>query len=334
MSNQPETAIAQPPLSVAIETTRLCNLKCIMCPIHGPDANHNLADNPPYMSTSRYTNMLGQIKDFAPLAHICPQLQGEPLLDDRILGMIKLARFMDFTTGFVTNGTLLNQHISEQLVELGVYDIGLSINGATKKTAEQVMIGSNFEETVNNMEYLLKIRNKKMDISINVVKQPANEHEISQIVGMWIDKVDRVKVNYPMWQGEQSWNFKVGREPCRYLWNGFNILTNGDITPCCVVPNSTVLGNAFTTPLEEIWNGKEYQQIRGLHLTGRWDEHPFCSKCDTWAMGCLETRTETHGILVKQIHPLFTTFKHIKKPSPFSIARNLTALGIRRILVQ
>ena len=64
-----------------------------------------------------------------------------------------------------------------------------------------------------------------------------------------------------MWQGEQSWNFKPDREPCRYLWNGFNILTNGDITPCCVAPNPVVLGNAFATPLKDIWNGKEYQQI-------------------------------------------------------------------------
>jgi radical SAM protein with 4Fe4S-binding SPASM domain len=57
------------------------------------------------------------------------------------------------------------------------------------------------------------------------------------------------------------------------------ITANGNVLPCCISPFSTIdyssiiLGNAFESPLEEIWSGPKYSYFRGQLQT----ESP--SKC-------------------------------------------------------
>ena len=106
MSSQLESVVAPPPISIAIETTRLCNLKCAMCTIHGPGAGCNLDKSPKFMDIDQYTDVLRRIQDLAGRVHICPQFQGEPLIDSRILDMIEFAKGLGFAVGFNTNGML------------------------------------------------------------------------------------------------------------------------------------------------------------------------------------------------------------------------------------
>lgn len=320
--------IAQPPMGVAIETTRLCNLKCVMCPIHSPvDA---LAECPPFMNANRYSEMLLQLQEFANGTHVCPQFRGEPLLDDRIFDMIELARHLGFSVGFNTNGTLLNREVARKLVSLGVSDLAVSIDGATKETAEGIRVGSDFDEVVDNTERFLKMRSEEMYTVVNAVKQPANDHEIDQIVDMWVDKADRVTVSNMLWHEEQEWNFRVDRTPCQFLWIGMNILTNGDVMPCCAYLNPMVMGNAFTTPLAEIWNGEEYQRVRGLHLDHEWNKLPFCVSCDTWAKLYPEPEVVRRGNRIIQTYPLHVSFRIARRPSTWGIARNILRAGLMK----
>src|SRR5205814_7213686 len=48
---------------------------------------------------------------------------------------------------------------------------------------------------------------------------------------------------------------------CDHPWTHFEVNNpNGDVTMCC--DNNKVLGNVHENTLEEIWNGKAYQEIR------------------------------------------------------------------------
>ena len=45
--------------------------------------------------------------------------------------------------------------------------------------------------------------------------------------------------------------------------------------------NEIVLGNVNDNSLEEIWNGKKYQELRKMHISGKFPKGHKCSeKCD------------------------------------------------------
>ncbi len=55
---------------------------------------------------------------------------------------------------------------------------------------------------------------------------------------------------------------------CQRPWTLSYVTANGNVLPCCISPwvardyDGLVLGNAFTTPFGEIWNGDRYQRFR------------------------------------------------------------------------
>jgi radical SAM protein with 4Fe4S-binding SPASM domain len=55
---------------------------------------------------------------------------------------------------------------------------------------------------------------------------------------------------------------------CQRPWTLCYITANGNVLPCCISPWTTrdyrglILGNVFTQPMAEIWNGERYREFR------------------------------------------------------------------------
>ena len=46
-------------------------------------------------------------------------------------------------------------------------------------------------------------------------------------------------------------------------------MADGNVVPCTQISNNElVLGNVNNNTLEEIWNSKEYEEFRKMHVTG------------------------------------------------------------------
>ena len=60
---------------------------------------------------------------------------------------------------------------------------------------------------------------------------------------------------------------------CYRPWSLMYITSNGTALPCCIAPFATpdyqsiMLGNVFEHPLEEVWNGQRYQELRSAVLS-------------------------------------------------------------------
>jgi len=67
-------------------------------------------------------------------------------------------------------------------------------------------------------------------------------------------------------KGEHPW------QGCMRPWTLMYITANGTALPCCIAPFATqdyriiLLGNVIERPLEEIWNGERYQELRSAVL--------------------------------------------------------------------
>jgi radical SAM protein with 4Fe4S-binding SPASM domain len=94
------------------------------------------------------------------LQEIIPSTMGEPLLYRHFEEIIDLCHEFNVKMNLTTNGTFPKYGATkwaEKIIPIGS-DVKISWNGATKKTSELVMIGSNFEERVENVRQFIKVR--------------------------------------------------------------------------------------------------------------------------------------------------------------------------------
>ncbi len=66
---------------------------------------------------------------------------------------------------------------------------------------------------------------------------------------------------------------------CLLPWFSSYITLNGDMRPCCAcLYDYTTMGNLLETPLDEVWNGKKYQEFRRAIRGGK-RPFPICETC-------------------------------------------------------
>ena len=76
---------------------------------------------------------------------------------------------------------------------------------------------------------------------------------------------------------------------CRRPWSLMYITANGNVLPCCIAPftaapyGGLVLGNVFTDPIGEVWDGNGYRSWRRRMLEG--EPPSACAGCGSaWAL--------------------------------------------------
>jgi MoaA/NifB/PqqE/SkfB family radical SAM enzyme len=94
---------------------------------------------------------------------------GEPLLHERILEMVRCAKKAGCSVGFTTNGTLLTEQVSQEIVKLKLDMIAISIDGATPRTYEAIRVGAKFDQVVANVRGLCKVKREAGNIKPEVV---------------------------------------------------------------------------------------------------------------------------------------------------------------------
>ena len=125
------------PSDIQIETVcGICNLRCIMCPIEQSKRKK-------IMNNEKLTKILKKLQPYLynqKFLSLCGL--GEPLIDKNVHEKIKIAKEMGFLgTGIYTNGTLLNEKKSENLLDAKLDSLIISIDGFTSKTQEAIRVG-------------------------------------------------------------------------------------------------------------------------------------------------------------------------------------------------
>jgi MoaA/NifB/PqqE/SkfB family radical SAM enzyme len=141
-----------------------CNLKCIMCEEHSIystcQKNRREAGKPRRrMDIDLIRKVLSESKG-TPLKEIIPSTMGEPLLYRHFEEIIELCKDYGVKLNLTTNGTFPKYGAkgwAEKIVPIAS-DVKISWNGASKKTSELIMIGSNFESRLQNVKDFIAVR--------------------------------------------------------------------------------------------------------------------------------------------------------------------------------
>lgn len=190
-----------------------CNLKCIMCEEHSPysDFISNLYRETGVkrrrMNFETVENIFQQAAELG-IKEVIPSTMGEPLLYREFDKIFELAKLNNIKINLTTNGTFPKKSVNAwaKLIIPNTTDVKISWNGATKETAEKIMLGIDFDQVVSNVKEFIKYRNDYFTdtgyfcrITFQLTFMDNNMHELADIVKLAASLgVDRVK-------GHQLW---------------------------------------------------------------------------------------------------------------------------------
>lgn len=278
------------PLHLDFDITRKCNLRCPMCDrtillergewING-EMDFKLAKK---VIGEGSKNGLHAIK----LSYL-----GEPLLYKNLPKLVKYAKDKGvIDVMFNTNGTLLTETMSEKLIDAGLDKIFISFDSPIKERYESVRVGAKFDEVIENVKSLIRLRNernlKHPVVRVSMVRMKENSEEVPAYVKLWKPIVDIVAyVDYVNPQGMDRVDRYAAKPKlaapnfvCSQLYQRLFIHYNGGIGLCCADDKAEMsLGNAWTDNIKDVWLGKKMQKIRKLHNEGGWSKVPVCAKC-------------------------------------------------------
>lgn len=268
-------------MTLIVENTGKCNLKCPMCPrelgeYENIDFDFNL-----------FKALVDQVKDRTEL--VFPWGGGEPMLNPDLYQMVRYCKDAGIYTVVSTNATILDDKRSRMIIESGLDNLIIAFDGTTKEAYERYRKGARFEKVKANIHRFLEIK-KEMGSDLFVVMQmvrlPFNAHQTRDFQKMWsIEGVDdiRIKEDEIVIEDvalEERLHHDRRRHPCYQLWQGPpTVKYNGDFFPCCHTWQSKPLGNVNDQSITELWNSPEMQRMRDAHLNGDLRDYPDCLDC-------------------------------------------------------
>jgi MoaA/NifB/PqqE/SkfB family radical SAM enzyme len=147
------------PKEVNFQMTNRCTLKCKMCNIW------KLPRKGKEISVEEMKRILREVKNWENTKYVS-FVGGESLIRMKeTLELIKYANSLGFHTNLVSNATLLNEEICEELVEAGLERIALSLDGSKRETHDFIRGKGNFDQVVKAARFFLAL---KKDYNIKV----------------------------------------------------------------------------------------------------------------------------------------------------------------------
>jgi radical SAM protein with 4Fe4S-binding SPASM domain len=285
------------PREVSLETTFACNLKCSHCYLD-PYINKPQHDE---LSTSEWAGVFKQLFEMG--VFLVTFSGGEPLCRPDILEMMDCAREQGLFFGLKTNGTLVTEAIADQLKELGLTGVDISLYGARPTTHEYVTrVAGSFEKTISAIK-LLRERKIWVGIKTPVMKCNAEEHREIENIAKKLDasisfdplifpkaeqpaSADDIRMSDDQLRKlicERNWvpkdtDLLMTDPQCHLICSAGRmrcaISPQGEVFPCALWRIS--LGDLRHQTFKSIWHGEAAHRVRAIEVS----RMPACASCE------------------------------------------------------
>jgi len=288
------------PISVSIEPTTSCNLRCPEC----PSGLRSFKRETGMLSLALFKKIIQQIHKKS--TYLTFYFQGEPYLHPDFLEMVSIANAHKLFTSTSTNAHYLTTENAKKTIESGLSQLIISIDGTTQEIYEQYRIGGNLSKVINGTKNIVHWKKKLTSKSPHIVFQflvvRPNEHQLTDIKKLSTELgVDELRFktaqvydyenghslipeneNYARYKKgiDGKWKLKNKLEnQCWRMWSSCVITWDGKIVPCCFDKDAKYsMGSVSDMSFEKIWKSMEYNSFRSKLLRSR-KEIDICSNC-------------------------------------------------------
>lgn len=288
------------PTTLSIEPTTSCNLRCPECP-----SGLRAFTRPTGMLQEQlYRKIIDQSKNHITWLHL--YFQGEPFLNPGFLDLVRYANQHRLFTSTSTNAHYLNAKNNPQILESGLKQLIVSMDGTTQGSYEKYRVGGQLEKVKKGLSELLKLRKEQRSVFPRIVLQflvtGQNEHEIPALKA-WANEigVDELQLKsiqiYDFENGSElipsdlgysryipdgngKWKRKKKIEnKCWRMWQGAVVTWDGKLVPCCFDKDAKhVMGDFNSQRLSQIWKSAPYHLFRKQLITDR-NQIEICRNC-------------------------------------------------------
>ncbi|MBI5871700.1 SPASM domain-containing protein [archaeon] len=295
------------PLSLFIEPTNICNLKCPLC----PTGNGSLKRKKGCMDMGNFRKIIDGFGRHA--FSVTLWNYGEPFINKEIIGMIRYAKARGLKVITSANGFgFENDEVLEGIVDSGLDELIVALDGCDEKTHCAYRVNSKFDVLVNGLRRIVELKRIKNRagpyIEAQFIVMRHNEHQVEQIKnfaeGLGADELVLKTVNlydkqelakrfvprnlrysrYKIADGKYVPVLYRKENRCDGLWIGMNIDWDGTVVPCCYDPYEKArLGNIFAEG-RRIWNSGKFAAFRKQILKDK-GSIPLCANCPSNVVG-------------------------------------------------
>jgi radical SAM protein with 4Fe4S-binding SPASM domain len=288
------------PISIAIEPTTSCNLRCPECP-----SGKREFTRPTGMLTQ---NFFKQTIDalYRNIYYLTFYFQGEPYLNPQFLDMVKYASQKNIYTGTSTNAHYLNDENAKKTVESGLDRLIISIDGTTQETYQSYRIGGDLEKVIEGTKNIIKwkkqLRSKTPHVIFQFLVVKPNEHQTGEVQQLAKELgVDEVRFKtaqvyeyehgnplipetekYSRYKKQDNGTYSIKNNldnHCWRLWSSTVITWDGLVVPCCFDKDAQhQMGDLKKLSFKELWKNTAYTNFRSAVLRSR-KEIDICSNC-------------------------------------------------------
>jgi len=290
-------------LTVRMDTTNICNLRCSMCPMvlsdRDPDRNWHHMDPVLFSRIER---------EVFPLAGTVGLSCGAEPFCNPDFGdcLARLYRADVPVREVVTNGTLLTEGNIDSLLRTPPTTLFVSIDGARAETHAAIRGGADLDTVLERLSALVERRGRSrfpmLAFSttlqrLNLVELPdivetaatagavsvgvvplvpyaglersgetvdMGSQEVGDIVGRASETADRLGITLVVSTGPDA----TDGEGCGFLDGWVYIDPDGKVFPCPHWNTSRPLGDLTGESFESIMNGDSYRELREMHRSG------------------------------------------------------------------
>jgi len=281
---------------VQVEINNTCNLDCIMCPREAMTRPNR------HMTQQEFQEIADKVKR-AEVRRIRLFLLGEPLLHRELIPMIRYCKQIGIPSVEInTNAVLLDEAASEQLINAGLGELVISMDGANAETYEAVRRGAVYEEVVANVRNFFQIRaelgkQRPRGVIQTMLMEPTRQ-QIAQFVELWQPVADELRIQsvreYGGLEGLSYTKRTADDElrPCPALWSYLVILSDLTVVPCCTDINGELaLGKITEADITDFWlHNERLNSLRRRHCALTFDGLPLCQDCEMISLDLMKRK--------------------------------------------
>lgn len=288
------------PISISIEPTTSCNLRCPEC----PSGLRQFTRPTGMLDQDFFKKIIAELKNT--LVNLTFYFQGEPYLNPKFLDMVKHASENGIFTITSTNAHYLNDENAKKTIESQLDKLIISVDGTTQETYEQYRIGGDLSKVIEGTKNIVKWRkqlnSKRPLIVFQFLVVRPNEHQIADVYKLAEELgVDDVKLKtaqvYDFENGNDlipenetysrykknndgKWSIKNKLlNQCWRMWSGCVITWDGLVVPCCFDKDAKhQLGDLKNQAFKKVWLSDGYNNFRKSILKSR-KEIDICTNC-------------------------------------------------------
>ena len=278
-----EKRVGEFPPCLQIEPTSVCNFRCIMCYQSDKSFSNKSNGFMSNMSLDLYKKVIDEVE--GKVEAITLASRGEPTLNKDFKKMLNYSNKKFLALKINTNASMLDENMIHAILSTDIQSIIFSVDAADKETYEKIRVNGKFDKIMKNLKLFAQIRKDHYSKSKHIVKMSgvkiSKNQSMKSMERQFQELADVIAfVNYSPWESAYDNEPNDLKHACKELWTRMFVWADGKVNPCDYDYKSILSKwNAKDTSISNIWNSREYNDLRQKHLNQKRSTIEPCVRC-------------------------------------------------------